>query len=333
MNQNETGCFCHMRPSLQNSELVTFGGSSLNRAGHIRPNPELIDALVPLGRILLLWRGKVLVDQTAALAWVGADCPALAFAKEPAIFLGLQDDVGYFAQDISDWTPGSESQDENQSFLDTSTMGHPDLPPDFSFQDLRSVMADLSARDAELAATAKAVLQWHHSHRYCSACGQKSHMHEAGWQRRCSTCETRHFPRTDPVVIMLVTNGNRLLLGRSPPWPQGMYSLLAGFIEPGETIEAAVRREVFEETGISTSTVRYLANQPWPFPNSLMIGCLAEATSETITVDPAELEDALWITREELVAVFAGQHPQIKGSRKGSIAHFLMTNWLADRLD
>ncbi len=158
-------------------------------------------------------------------------------------------------------------------------------------------------------------------------------MHEAGWQRLCPSCETRHFPRTDPVVIMLVTHGNRLLLGRSPPWPQGMYSLLAGFIEPGETIEAAVRREVLEETGVHTSNVRYLANQPWPFPNSLMIGCIADATSGAITIDPVELEDALWVTREELVAVFAGQHPSIKASRKGSIAHFLMTNWLADRLD
>ena len=132
---------------------------------------------------------------------------------------------------------------------------------------------------------------------------------------------------------MLVVRGNRLLLGRSAPWPAGMYSLLAGFVEPGATMEAAVRREVFEETAIMVGDVRYLASQPWPFPASLMLGCIGEAVSDQITLDPTELEDALWVPREELVQILAGQHPQIKPSRKGSIAHFLMTNWLADRVE
>ena len=155
----------------------------------------------------------------------------------------------------------------------------------------------------------------------------------AGWQRSCPACNTQHFPRTDPVVIMLVTRGNNLLLGRNAAWPEGMYSLLAGFIEPGETLEAAVRREVFEETGITTGTVRYLASQPWPFPASLMFGCIAEATSDEITIDPAELEDALWVSREDLLEIMSGVHPRINPSRKGAIAQFLIANYLADRLD
>jgi NAD+ diphosphatase len=194
-------------------------------------------------------------------------------------------------------------------------------------------MTRLDARAAELAATAKAILHWHASHGFCAACGAATQVTQGGWQRTCPACGAHHFPRTDPVVIMLVTRGNALLLGRSPAWPEGMYSLLAGFVEPGETLEAAVRREVFEEAGIRVGGVRYLASQPWPFPASLMFGCAAEAMDDTITRDPAELEDALWITREEMVTVMAGAHPRIRASRKGAIAHFLVTNWLADRLD
>jgi NAD+ diphosphatase len=131
----------------------------------------------------------------------------------------------------------------------------------------------------------------------------------------------------------MMTRGNSVLLGRSPGWPEGMFSLLAGFMEPGETMEAAVRREVLEETGITCGPVSYLASQPWPFPASLMIGARTEATSDRITVDPEELEQAIWVTREELVQAFADRHPMIRPSRKGAIANFILRNWLADRLD
>ena len=132
---------------------------------------------------------------------------------------------------------------------------------------------------------------------------------------------------------MLVTKGNSVLLGRNAVWPEGMFSLLAGFVEPGETIEAAVRREVMEETGVSCGAVSYLASQPWPFPASLMIGARTEAVTSDITVDPEELETAVWVTREELVEAFAGRHPTIRPSRKGAIASFILRNWLADQLD
>jgi NAD+ diphosphatase len=131
---------------------------------------------------------------------------------------------------------------------------------------------------------------------------------------------------------MLITHQNKVLLGRSPGWPEGMYSLLAGFVEPGETIEAAVRREVFEEAGVTVGEVGYLASQPWPFPASLMLGCRGEATSQEITIDPVEIEDARWVTREEMAEVSAGNHSEIRPARKGAIAHFILHNWLADRL-
>ena len=132
---------------------------------------------------------------------------------------------------------------------------------------------------------------------------------------------------------MLVTHGNSVLVGRAAQWPAGMFSLLAGYIEPGETIEGAVRREVYEESGVRIGAVEYLASQPWPFPSSLMIGCKAEAISTEISIDPNELEEALWITREDMAAAFAGQHPRLTPARQGAIAQFLLRNWLADRLD
>jgi NAD+ diphosphatase len=194
-------------------------------------------------------------------------------------------------------------------------------------------MVTLSPREAELAATARALLGWHRSHRFCARCGAASAPDRGGWIRRCPSCGTSHFPRTDPVVIMLVTRGDRVLLGRSPGWPERMYSLLAGFVEPGETVEGAVRREVAEETGVRVGRVGYLASQPWPFPASLMLGCWGEALSEEITLDPVELHDALWIGRSELLEVFAGAHPRIRAPREGAIAGFLLRHWLADRLD
>ncbi|GLS85502.1 NADH pyrophosphatase [Cypionkella aquatica] len=313
------------------AETVTFGGSGLDRAAALRNDPAQMAKLLDSGFVLPLWRGKPLIAGQSGLAWVRADSPVLLGGT--AVFLGLDDGIARFAQDISAWAPEVLATEAGPGFVDANRQHHPALPQDQAFEDLRGVMTLLTPREAELAAMAKAVLHWHASHGFCATCGAPSQISHAGWQRGCAACGAQHFPRTDPVVIMLVVRGNKLLLGRSAPWPEGMYSLLAGFVEPGETLEAAVRREVFEETGITTGPVRYLASQPWPFPASLMFGCIAEATSDQITLDPVELEDALWVTREELVEVMAGQHPKIKPARTGAIAQFLMANFLAERLD
>lgn len=315
---------------MRHSEDVTFGGSDLDRVAALRGDAARIGALLAEGKVLAIWRGKPLFDGSA-LAWLPADSVVLEGATTP-VFLGLENGRGWFAADISHWQPEA-AEAIPAGILDNTRQTHPALPETLAFEDLRSHMADISPRDAELAATGKAVLQWHSSHRFCAACGMASVQVQAGWQRHCPACNTQHFPRTDPVVIMLVERDNRLLLGRSPGWPEGMYSLLAGFVEPGETLEAAVRREVAEETGVKVGPVRYLASQPWPFPASLMLGAWGEGVTEEITLDPVELEDALWVTREELVTVLAGEHPLIRAGRKGAIAHFLMRNWLADRLD
>ncbi|MCU9850188.1 NAD(+) diphosphatase [Defluviimonas sp. WL0024] len=316
------------------AETVTFGGAGLDRAAGLRGDPEAVAAHLCAGetRILPVWRGKPLFAGNAA-GWLPPGHAVLAEAAEAPVLLGLEGGAARFAVDVSGWEPPAGEAPAEGVFFDPTEQRHPALPGDHRFAELRGLMAELAAGDAELVATAKALLGWHRSHRFCSACGRPSAVIEAGWQRRCPDCGTRHFPRTDPVVIMLVTRGERTLLGRSPGWPEGMYSCLAGFMEPGETIEAAVRREVAEETGVRIGRVSYLASQPWPYPSSLMIGCLAEAESEAITLDPVELEAAVWIGREEAARVLAGDHPTIRRPRRGAIAGFLLTHWVADRLD
>jgi NAD+ diphosphatase len=315
------------------AEEVTFGTSGLDRAGRLRPDEAARALLARTGafRATPLWHGKLLIDGDGQVAWLPPDHAVFADTSSE-VFLGLSEaGEGYAARDISDW-PG-DGQTRAEGFFDAGEQSHPALGGAFRFRELRGAMTILGRRDAELLSTAKAVLGWHRSHRFCSACGSASVSLEAGWQRKCPSCGASHFPRTDPVVIMLVTRGDNVLVGRSPGWPDGMYSLLAGFVEPGETIEAAVRREVMEEAGITVGAVRYLSSQPWPYPSSLMIGCAGDALDDAIRVDPAELEDAVWLTRSEVASVFQGIHPHVRAPRRGAIAGFLLANWLADRLD
>lgn len=329
------------------AETVTFGGgggggtrdavgAGLDRAAHLRDDAPALDALFaePGARAIVLWRGKPLVagEDRGALARLPLDHPVLAGAGAP-IFLGCAGGAALVARDLSGWDPEDVDFSTLGAFLDPTEQQHPGLPRDQRFCELRAVMTRLSPLDAELAATAKALIGWHGTHGFCARCGSRSDIAKAGWQRDCPECGAHHFPRTDPVVIMLVTHGNDVLLGRSPGWPEGMFSLLAGFVEPGETMEAAVRREVFEEAGIAVGRVGYLASQPWAFPASLMFGCEGEALTRDIRIDPAELEQALWVPRERLMEIFAGRDPEVRPARKGAIAHFLLLNWLADRLD
>lgn len=321
------------------TQTMAFGGSDLDRSAALRRDAAHLAKIHAQGAgIIALWRGKPLVQgdpQTGpcGLVRLSADHPVVSVAVGLPIFLGMIAGEAIFAQDISAWKP-DEPVDDAQigAFLDPTIQHHPAAPPQSAFRELRSVMNQLDARDAELAATARALINWHDSHGFCARCGGASVMAEAGWQRLCPACGAHHFPRTDPVVIMLITQGEKVLLGRSPGWPEGMFSLLAGFVEPGETIEAAVRREVFEETAVRVGAVSYVAGQPWPFPASLMIGCRGEAISTEITVDTHELEAARWVSRSELLTVFAGTHPEIRPARKGAIAHALLAQWLAGAL-
>ncbi len=318
------------------AETVTFAGTGRDRAGAERADPLAVARLLaePAARALPLWRGKPLYTGAGhgRLGWLSPDHAVFAQRRETEVFLGQSADGPRFAIDITPWQPADADAEQARAFFDPTEQHHPALPEDWCFAELRSGMAALSAEDAELAATARALLGWHASHGFCAACGAASQPSMAGWQRDCPDCGTKHFPRTDPVVIMLVTEGNSVLLGRSPQWPERMYSLLAGFVEPGETVEAAVRREVAEETGVRVGRVGYLASQPWPYPSSLMIGCQADAETRALRIDHAELADARWFTREDLARIFTGEDATVAPARPGSIARFLLWHWLSGRL-
>jgi len=268
-----------------------FGGNQLDRASHLRREDDVIAELRARddARYLPLWSLRPLVDvdgppllgwqKMSGLKWIADDDADL-------VFLGLEDGAARFAIGLD--------------HKDNPAKGGP-LDGRGSFVDVRTIAPQLSQGDAAIVAQARSVIDWHDRHRYCANCGKQTDAASAGNTRVCPGCKAEHFPRTDPVSIMLVVKDGKCLLGRKSEWPPGMYSALAGFIEPGETIEEAVRREVFEEAGVHTGKVRYASSQPWPFPSSLMMGCIAEGLSDDIAIDTDELEDAAWFSREQVV--------------------------------
>lgn len=307
---------------------VTFAGSFLDRADRLRSDTQGIAARLadPASLVSPFWRGKPLFDLTKdgpRLAWLPATDRLIADCPEPVVFMGLDAcNRAHFAADVSSLAPPDEHPAE---FIDRQTL---DLTETRKFIDLRAIMAEIDHRDAGIAAAAKGIFEWRLTHGFCANCGQRNQVSHAGWRFDCAACGRQHFPRTDPVVIMLVLDGDRVLLGRQSAWPDKMYSLLAGFMEPGETIEEAVRREVGEEAGISVGDVRYVTSQPWPFPASLMIGCAARARTRAIDIDPTELEDAIWVPQSEIVEALAGRHDHIAPARKGAVAQVILQAWV-----
>jgi NAD+ diphosphatase len=245
----------------------------------------------------------------------GEDARALAPSAE-TVFLGLAGEAARFGIALDpEATKGLKGR------------------PDLFVTDLRSIAVQGLVGPEHLAplAEAKALLAWHARHRFCANCGKPTDMAQAGWKRICPGCHLEHFPRTDPVVIMLAIDGDRCLLGRAGRFVQNMWSCLAGFVEPGESMEEAARRETLEEAGITCGRVKYFASQPWPFPMSLMIGCHAQATSSKITVDREELEDARWFSRDEVALMFKGEHPEgISIPPPIAIAHHIIRAWVEE---
>ena len=193
--------------------------------------------------------------------------------------------------------------------------------------DLRSlaVAGVLPQEELAILAQARSLLHWHTRHGFCANCGTQTEMKDAGYRRHCGACTTDHFPRTDPVIIIAVRHGSRMLLGRQSAWPEGMYSTLAGFMEPGETIEEAARREVFEEAGVRVGEIKFHSNQPWPFPSSLMIGLIGQALTDDLVIDPKELETARWFEEAEVRSMLEGTHAQgLKAPLPLAIAHHLI---------
>jgi NAD+ diphosphatase len=290
----------------------------LDRAAHLRTSDEKLFALEGQqnARAYVVYRDSLVVKQDdggpRALLSIKE---ALGFGANPGtVFLGLRDGVPIFGMGIS-------------AAAAEKLVGRNDV----AVSELRGMVMQgvLPLEQLSAIAMAKSMVGWHQRHGFCANCGQPTSMKEGGWKRECPSCKAEHFPRTDPVVIMMVSSADRALLGRQKHFLPGMYSCLAGFVEAAETIEDAVSREIFEESGIRVKDVTYYMTQPWPYPSSLMIGCSARAINEDIVVDRSELEDARWFDRDELALMHKRTHPDgLFAAHPFAIAHHLIGNWL-----
>jgi NAD+ diphosphatase len=303
--------------------MNTFAGNPLDRASDKRPDAEWIARQLasPDALAFPVWNGKPFVepakDGGMQIAYVPTRiAQELSEGREQLLFLGLWKETAVFAVDIEGDADPAEGP--------LAGMG--------KFEDLRRIALQLPATEAAIVGTAKAMFEWRRRHRHCAVCGQPSQAVDGGWKRRCPACEAEHFPRTDPVVIMLPWHGDRCMLGRQEAWPAGMFSALAGFLEPGESIEEACARELSEEAGLRTRKVRYHSTQPWPYPSSLMIGLIAEVEDDEGTPDQTELSEVRWFTREEGRRLLAGELEGVAAPGKLAIAHQLIKAWVENSL-
>jgi NAD+ diphosphatase len=302
--------------------MIPFGGSPLNRASEKRTDSNWIESRRrdPSSLVLPMWRlepfilGSEKSGPPVELGLVRAGVvDSIVEAGALCLFLGLDGERAVFAMDV----PGAD---------DPATAGP--LAGLGYFRDALVAASIVSLKDAAIIAQAKAMIDWHQRHGFCARCGAPTKIMDAGYRRLCGKCNAEHFPRVDPVVIMLATFGEACLVGRGKQFPPGMFSALAGFVEPGETIEEAVRRELMEEASVKVGEVTYYATQPWPFPSSLMIGCFAKAESRDAKVDENELAEVRWLERTVARELIEGK--QIDGLRVPppiAIAHHLIRTW------
>jgi NAD+ diphosphatase len=302
--------------------MIPFAGNPLNRASEKRTNLNWIESKRrdPSSLVLPMWRlepfllGPENLDPPIKLGLLQPGiADSLASAEAPCIFMGLDGDIAVFALDVSE-----AADPANVGPL--AGLGY--------FRDARVAAQMVSIKDAALIAQAKALIDWHQRHGFCPRCGAPTKLMDAGYRRLCDKCKAEHFPRVDPVVIMLATEGEACLVGRGKQFPAGMFSALAGFVEPGETIEEAVRRELMEEASVKVGEVTYYATQPWPFPSSLMIGCFAKAETRHVKADENELAEVRWIERKVARELIEGK--QVDGLRVPppiAIAHHLIRTW------
>jgi NAD+ diphosphatase len=295
----------------------TFAGNPLDRASERRSDSAWLAAkLGEAGtRVLAFWNGAPLLQGGRAIAWLdGGLAQALSPDGERLLFLGLDGEDAVFALDLEGEADPTAGPLEGRG----------------AFGVMRAAAARLAQAETGLLSTARGLFEWRRRHRFCSVCGQPSHPIDGGWKRVCPACKAQHFPRVDPCVIMLPTLGERCLVGRQAAWDAGRYSALAGFVEPGESLEEACAREVHEEAGLTVTAVRYHSSQPWPYPSNLMIGLIADVSDDQAAPDLSELEAVQWLTRAEALAMVEGRLPGVTAPPPSAIAHHLIRDWAMD---
>ena len=305
-------------PAFGSLPRQAYSGSLLERAAALRGDEVKLAAFLthPRAGVYVVGGESIVLKAQGAAPdplFSPDEARALGVARE-TVFLGLLHDAPRFGVGI-----------------DPAAIEALKARADLKLIDLRTIamQGEVDTVHVPPLAEAKAILGWHARHRFCPNCSAATVLTQAGWRRDCPVCKAEHFPRTDPVVIMLPIKGDRCVLGRSPRFPPTMWSCLAGFCEPGESIEEAVRREVAEEVGVTCARVRYFATQPWPFPSSLMIGCHAEAVSDDVVIDKSEIEDARWFDRAELKSMLLRQHPQeLSTPPPIAIAHHIIRDFV-----
>jgi NAD+ diphosphatase len=303
----------------ERSALTGFGVNPLDRRADLRDKADAVAAL----RHRSDTRVAVVAGETPVLKRLDGEALSIWFSHGETELLGPGREEAFLGLD-SDGTP------RFARLLDKEQAETLEERPELVLSDLRSVALKRLVPTEEIGALggSKALLDWHQRHRFCAQCGGPSEPGSAGWKRQCTACGAQHFPRTDPVVIMLATRGDNCLLARQARFVPGMYSCIAGFVEPGETFEDAVRRETWEEAGLRTGAVRYIASQPWPFPGSLMIGCLAEALNDEIVLDGTELEAGRWFSRTEALQMLEGTHAEgFTAPQHLAIANTILKAW------
>jgi NAD+ diphosphatase len=305
-------------PAFGSLPRQAYSGSLLERAAALRGDDAKLAAFLkhPRAGVYVVGGESIVLKAQGAAPdplFPPDEARALGAARE-TVFLGLLHDAPRFGIGIDQAAIEALKARADLKLIDLRTI---------------AVQGEVDTVHVPPLAEAKAILGWHARHRFCPNCSAATVLTQAGWRRDCPVCKAEHFPRTDPVVIMLPIKGDRCVLGRSPRFPPTMWSCLAGFCEPGESIEEAVRREVAEEVGVTCARVRYFASQPWPFPASLMIGCHAEAVSDEVVIDKSEIEDARWFDRAELKSMLLRQHPQeLSTPPPIAIAHHIIRDFV-----
>lgn len=309
-------------PRRERSAQTGFATSSLDRRADLRDKPDAVEAL----RHRSDTRLTIVAGETPVLKRLNDETQTVWFSHAEAQQLGTGLDEAFLGL-----APGGAPRFAR--LIDKDLVDLLRERPELLLTDLRSVALKKLVPKDELGplGEGKALLDWHARHRFCAQCGAPSEPGSAGWKRQCTACGAQHFPRTDPVVIMLAVRAENCLLARQSRFAPGMYSCIAGFVEPGETFEDAVRRETWEEAGLRTGTVRYIASQPWPFPGSLMIGCIAQALNDDIVLDETELEAGRWFSRSEALQMLNGEHPaELFCPPHMAIANTLLKAWAMD---